>query len=192
MTRRGHWLVIRKGTNSTDKHLHSWKTRRNEWLPLPRQKIMQIKSNHIEPKQKLIPFNFRSEVPDCRRPNCIHSRRQVYTAKFSSYTWDVTSIHTLRHNCQWTGLEMVAKAALLGCWKLAIKNSSCLTRWENIYLKWVSGKVYQINLWPKVGKPNELVPLCVLDFYVAERRQRSGCGSKLFQHMLIEQRADPR
>ena len=44
----------------------------------------------------------------------------------------------------------------------------------------------------QVGKPNELVPLCVLDFYVAERRQRSGCGSKLFQQMLVDQRADPR
>lgn len=50
----------------------------------------------------------------------------------------------------------------------------------------------KLFLLDEVGKPNELVPLCVLDFYVAERRQRSGCGSKLFQHMLIDQRADPR
>jgi len=50
----------------------------------------------------------------------------------------------------------------------------------------------KLFLLDEVGKPNELMPLCVLDFYVAERRQRSGCGSKLFQHMLADQRADPR
>lgn len=50
----------------------------------------------------------------------------------------------------------------------------------------------KLFLLDEVGKPNELVPQCVLDFYVAERRQRSGLGSRLFQHMLIEERADPR
>merc|ERR1712079_16295 len=50
----------------------------------------------------------------------------------------------------------------------------------------------KLFLLDEVGKPNELMPLCVLDFYGAERRQRSGCGSKLFQHMLADQRADPR
>ena len=45
---------------------------------------------------------------------------------------------------------------------------------------------------PQVGKPNELMPQCVLDFYVAERRQREGWGSRLFKHMLVQERADPR
>ncbi|XP_005104956.1 alpha-tubulin N-acetyltransferase 1 [Aplysia californica] len=31
---------------------------------------------------------------------------------------------------------------------------------------------------------HELEPLCVLDFYVHESRQRMGCGRKLFDHML--------
>lgn len=30
----------------------------------------------------------------------------------------------------------------------------------------------------------EVNPLCVLDFYVHESRQRSGCGKRLFEHML--------
>ena len=30
----------------------------------------------------------------------------------------------------------------------------------------------KLFLLDEVGKPNELVPQCVLDFYVAERRQR--------------------
>jgi len=50
----------------------------------------------------------------------------------------------------------------------------------------------KLFLLDEVGKPNELVPQCVLDFYVVERRQRAGYGSKLFQHMLVEERADPR
>ena len=31
---------------------------------------------------------------------------------------------------------------------------------------------------------HEVEPLCVLDFYVHESRQRSGCGKKLFEEML--------
>jgi len=50
----------------------------------------------------------------------------------------------------------------------------------------------KLFLLDELGKPNELIPQCVLDFYVTERRQRSGCGSKLFQHMLREEGADPR
>lgn len=30
----------------------------------------------------------------------------------------------------------------------------------------------------------EVNPLCVLDFYVHESRQRTGCGKRLFEHML--------
>lgn len=50
----------------------------------------------------------------------------------------------------------------------------------------------KLFLLDELGKPNELMPQCVLDFYVAERRQRSGQGSKLFQYMLREEGADPR
>ena len=31
---------------------------------------------------------------------------------------------------------------------------------------------------------HEVEPLCVLDFYVHESRQRTGCGKKLFEAML--------
>ncbi|XP_064616591.1 alpha-tubulin N-acetyltransferase 1-like [Liolophura sinensis] len=34
------------------------------------------------------------------------------------------------------------------------------------------------------GVQHEMNPLCVLDFYVHESRQRRGCGRRLFQHML--------
>jgi len=30
----------------------------------------------------------------------------------------------------------------------------------------------------------EVNPLCVLDFYIHESRQRTGCGKKMFEHML--------
>jgi len=42
------------------------------------------------------------------------------------------------------------------------------------------------------GKANEMIPNCVLDFYVAERLQRSGLGKRLFHHMLAQENADPR
>ncbi|XP_078603775.1 alpha-tubulin N-acetyltransferase 1-like isoform X4 [Branchiostoma floridae x Branchiostoma japonicum] len=41
------------------------------------------------------------------------------------------------------------------------------------------------------GAQVELTPLCVLDFYVHESRQRTGCGHKLFQHMLKMERISP-
>ncbi|CAB4002729.1 alpha-tubulin N-acetyltransferase 1-like [Paramuricea clavata] len=34
------------------------------------------------------------------------------------------------------------------------------------------------------GVQNEVVPLCVMDFYVHHTQQRHGCGKKLFEHML--------
>jgi len=42
------------------------------------------------------------------------------------------------------------------------------------------------------GKPNEMSPMCVLDFYVTEKRQRTGCGKKLFETMLQRELVDPR
>ena len=37
------------------------------------------------------------------------------------------------------------------------------------------------------GVQNEMVPLCVMDFYVHNTKQRNGCGKKLFEHMLQTQ-----
>ena len=39
---------------------------------------------------------------------------------------------------------------------------------------------------------NEVYPLCVLDFYVHESRQRSGCGRRLFEAMLKRFGTHPR
>jgi len=50
----------------------------------------------------------------------------------------------------------------------------------------------KLFLLDELGKPNEMMPQCVLDFYVAEHRQRSGYGIKLFQFMQREEAADPR
>ena len=40
------------------------------------------------------------------------------------------------------------------------------------------------------GNVHEMEPLCVLDFYVHESRQRMGCGRKLFDFMLQVRRAE--
>ena len=47
-------------------------------------------------------------------------------------------------------------------------------------------KVGRKNLFllDRNGDQNEVCPTCILDFYVHESRQRSGCGKLLFQHML--------
>eukprot|EP00092_Neocalanus_flemingeri_P032789 GFUD01035662.1.p1 GENE.GFUD01035662.1~~GFUD01035662.1.p1 ORF type:complete len:214 (+),score=55.93 GFUD01035662.1:47-688(+) len=50
----------------------------------------------------------------------------------------------------------------------------------------------KLFLLDEVGKHNEMVPQCVLDFYVVESRQRSGCGKRLFEFMLRGERVDPR
>ncbi|XP_078326041.1 uncharacterized protein LOC111125721 isoform X2 [Crassostrea virginica] len=42
------------------------------------------------------------------------------------------------------------------------------------------------------GRVHEMEPMCVLDFYVHESRQRMGCGKLLFEYMLKEQDVDPR
>jgi len=50
----------------------------------------------------------------------------------------------------------------------------------------------KLFLMDSAGKPNELSPLCVLDFYVTERRQRTGCGKMLFEAMVRREGVDPR
>eukprot|EP00091_Calanus_sinicus_P000989 TRINITY_DN10953_c0_g1_i1.p1 TRINITY_DN10953_c0_g1~~TRINITY_DN10953_c0_g1_i1.p1 ORF type:complete len:251 (-),score=76.92 TRINITY_DN10953_c0_g1_i1:108-782(-) len=50
----------------------------------------------------------------------------------------------------------------------------------------------KLFLLDEVGKHNEMVPQCVLDFYVVENRQRSGCGKRLFEFMLRSEAVDPR
>merc|ERR1719347_886807 len=50
----------------------------------------------------------------------------------------------------------------------------------------------KLFLLDESGKPNELFPHCVLDFYITESRQRSGCGKKLFESMLAREKVEPR
>lgn len=42
------------------------------------------------------------------------------------------------------------------------------------------------------GRVHEMEPMCVLDFYVHESRQRMGCGKLLFEYFLKDQDIDPR
>jgi len=56
-------------------------------------------------------------------------------------------------------------------------------------------KVGKKNLFliDRRGAQKEVYPMCVLDFYVHESRQRSGCGRKLFEAFLLDQKvAHPR
>ena len=41
------------------------------------------------------------------------------------------------------------------------------------------------------GQQHECYPLCVLDFYVHEKKQRCGFGKRLFAHMLVAEQVNP-
>lgn len=42
-------------------------------------------------------------------------------------------------------------------------------------------KLFMFDL---AGYQHEVEPLCILDFYVHESKQRTGCGKKLYEYML--------
>ncbi|XP_067661003.1 alpha-tubulin N-acetyltransferase-like [Haliotis asinina] len=42
----------------------------------------------------------------------------------------------------------------------------------------------KLFVYDNFGVQHEMMPLCILDFYVHESRQRQGCGRRLFEYML--------
>ncbi|XP_048245314.1 alpha-tubulin N-acetyltransferase-like [Haliotis rufescens] len=42
----------------------------------------------------------------------------------------------------------------------------------------------KLFVYDNFGVQHEMTPLCILDFYVHESRQRRGCGKRLFEYML--------
>jgi GNAT superfamily N-acetyltransferase len=42
----------------------------------------------------------------------------------------------------------------------------------------------KLYVFDAAGAHHEMQPLCVLDFYVHESKQRMGCGKALYEHML--------
>ncbi|XP_069121496.1 alpha-tubulin N-acetyltransferase 1-like isoform X4 [Argopecten irradians] len=49
----------------------------------------------------------------------------------------------------------------------------------------------KLFVYDRNGGVHELEPICVLDFYVHESRQRMGCGRKLFDYMLRDTNVKP-
>ncbi|XP_060069773.1 alpha-tubulin N-acetyltransferase 1-like [Ylistrum balloti] len=49
----------------------------------------------------------------------------------------------------------------------------------------------KLFVYDRNGAVHELEPICVLDFYVHESRQRMGCGRKLFDYMLRDVNVKP-
>ncbi|KAI0238023.1 Alpha-tubulin N-acetyltransferase 1 [Lamellibrachia satsuma] len=49
----------------------------------------------------------------------------------------------------------------------------------------------KLFVYDREGANHELEPLCVLDFYVHESRQRTGCGKRLFECMLATEQRRP-
>ena len=50
----------------------------------------------------------------------------------------------------------------------------------------------KLFLLDEEGNHSEMLPLCVLDFYIVEDHQRLGCGKRLFECMLSNERTEPR
>ncbi|XP_076272790.1 alpha-tubulin N-acetyltransferase-like [Rhynchophorus ferrugineus] len=48
-----------------------------------------------------------------------------------------------------------------------------------------------LYIFDREGQHHQVTPICVLDFYVHESRQRSGFGRKLFEHMLKMEQVEP-
>ncbi|KAG8238144.1 hypothetical protein J437_LFUL017971 [Ladona fulva] len=49
----------------------------------------------------------------------------------------------------------------------------------------------KLYVFDETGAHHEIIPLCVLDFYVHESKQRMGCGRKLFEYMLQDENLSP-
>lgn len=42
----------------------------------------------------------------------------------------------------------------------------------------------KLFVFDAMGQYHEIEPLCVLDFYIHESKQRKGCGKELYEYML--------
>ncbi|KAJ9581489.1 hypothetical protein L9F63_023336, partial [Diploptera punctata] len=49
----------------------------------------------------------------------------------------------------------------------------------------------KLYVFDATGAHHEMQPLCVLDFYVHESKQRMGCGKTLYEYMLSEENTLP-
>lgn len=50
----------------------------------------------------------------------------------------------------------------------------------------------KLYLLDDAGETREMKPMCVLDFYVAEKKQRTGFGKQLFEHMVSQEGVHPK
>ncbi|XP_046395865.1 alpha-tubulin N-acetyltransferase-like [Ischnura elegans] len=49
----------------------------------------------------------------------------------------------------------------------------------------------KLYVFDQSGAHHEIIPQCILDFYVHESKQRMGCGKKLFDYMLQKENLSP-
>jgi len=83
----------------------------------------------------------------------------------------ITTVAKVRNHPEHTVFLLVERSAVVGLLKVGKKN------------------LFMVN---QQGEQNEVYPMCVLDFYVHESRQRSGCGRRLFETMLQRVQTHPR
>ena len=63
---------------------------------------------------------------------------------------------------------------------------------SNIFIGFIKVGPKHLFIYDEIGQISELNPLCVLDFYVYEKCQRSGNGKKIFSEMIKNERIEPR
>ena len=62
----------------------------------------------------------------------------------------------------------------------------------NIFIGFIKVGKKHLFIYDEFGKINEMNPLCVLDFYVYEKCQRSGYGKIIFSEMIKSENIEPR
>ncbi len=95
--------------------------------------------------------------------------------------------------------ELSARAQFLAA-PITTAQKLCLNPGQRLYMMFDQPAHAAVGLL-KVGpkhlfimegtKQHEIEPLCVLDFYVHESRQRAGCGLRLFEEMLRAESLEP-
>ena len=63
---------------------------------------------------------------------------------------------------------------------------------KNKFIGFIKVGYKHLFIYDEFGTPNEITPLCVLDFYTFEKCQRQGNGIKIYSEMIQRENVEPR
>ncbi|ELT91483.1 hypothetical protein CAPTEDRAFT_195309 [Capitella teleta] len=74
---------------------------------------------------------------------------------------------------------------------LYVMKDPCAHKGKGAVVGFLKVGVKKLFVYDGEGTQHEIEPLCALDFYVHESRQRNGCGRRIFDHMLRTENVKP-